>query len=406
MSQITKELREVQQLAKSVGELKESFDSYASQPVYKSGMTANKLYAVPRDKRVEDKCGFKSFSEYLVANKAASRPQSEADYKALDRIQKSVTKAASGLNENVESEGGFLVPPTFANTIFQRVYENDIMSRCDVYSITGRTMKFPAIDETSRVDGSRHGGVRAYWADEGGQGTASKPKYRQVSLTLNKLMCLGYITEELSEDAGTAMEQYLTKAFADEIDFKVGDSIINGDGAAKPQGILNSQCLVTVAKEAGQSATTIVTENILKMWRRMWGKSRTNAVWFINQDTESALYTMSLGVGTGGLPVFMPPGGLSGQPYATMLGRPVVPIEFCATLGTVGDIILADMTQYIVANKGGVNTATSIHLRFDYDEQAFRATFRLDGKPWWHSALTPYKGSNTQSPFIALATRA
>jgi hypothetical protein len=47
----------------------------------------------------------------------------------------------------------------------------------------------------------------------------------------------------------------------------------------------------------------------------------------------------------------------------------------------------------------------SIHLRFDYDESVFRFIFRLDGAPWWPAALTPYKGSNTQSCFVNLADR-
>ena len=98
----------------------------------------------------------------------------------------------------------------------------------------------------------------------------------------------------------------------------------------------------------------------------------------------------------------------AGLYQSTLLGRPVVPIEHCATLGPVGDIIFADMSQYLYGRKAqGIEMATSIHLRFDYDQTTFRFVFRVDGKPWWRTALTPYKGTgNTQSPFVALATRA
>jgi HK97 family phage major capsid protein len=113
-------------------------------------------------------------------------------------------------------------------------------------------------------------------------------------------------------------------------------------------------------------------------------------------------------IGTGGttLVAYMPPGGLSANPYATLMGRPVVPVEWCATLGTVGDIILADLRHYVTATKGMIEPNMSIHLRFDYDESVFRFIFRIDGQPWWTAALTPYKGANTQSCFVALATRA
>ena len=168
-----------------------------------------------------------------------------------------------------------------------------------------------------------------------------------------------------------------------------------------------SPALVTVAKEAGQPAATLQPENIIKMWSRCYNRSRLNSVWFINQDIEPQLFTLAIQVGTGGGTVYMPPGGLSSQPYGTLFGRPVIPIEQCATLGTTGDIVLADMSQYLLIDKGGVQSASSIHVRFVNDESVFRFVYRVDGQPIWHSPLTPYKGSsNTVSPFITLATRA
>jgi len=142
------------------------------------------------------------------------------------------------------------------------------------------------------------------------------------------------------------------------------------------------------------------------MWSRCWAPSRKNAVWLINQDCEPQLNGMSIAVGTGGIPVYLPAGGLSQSPYSTLFGRPVIPVEYCATVGDQGDIILADFTQYQAIDKGVLKTATSIHVRFDYNETAFRFVFRFDGQPSWKSALTPYKGSNTLSPFVALANRA
>jgi HK97 family phage major capsid protein len=142
------------------------------------------------------------------------------------------------------------------------------------------------------------------------------------------------------------------------------------------------------------------------MWARMWAPCRQNAVWLIHQDVEPQLQTMTIGTGGTTLVAYMPPGGLSANPYATLMGRPVIPVEWCATLGTVGDIILADLRHYVTATRGQVDANMSIHLRFDYDESVFRFIFRVDGQPWWTAALTPYKGSNTQSCFVALATRA
>jgi len=119
------------------------------------------------------------------------------------------------------------------------------------------------------------------------------------------------------------------------------------------------------------------------------------------------LYTMSIAVGTGGQLVFVPPGGLSGAPYGSLLGRPVIPIEQASALGDVGDIILADLNGYILAQKGGVQADVSIHVEFVSDQQVFRFIMRIDGQPVRASALTPYKGgaNATQSHFVALEAR-
>jgi HK97 family phage major capsid protein len=105
------------------------------------------------------------------------------------------------------------------------------------------------------------------------------------------------------------------------------------------------------------------------------------------------------------MPVYIGPGGLSGSPYATLYGRPVIPVEYCQTLGTKGDIVLVDLSQYMVIDKGGLQSAQSMHVRFLNDEQTFRWTIRNDGQPIWNAPLTPFKGSNTLSPFICVETR-
>ena len=117
--------------------------------------------------------------------------------------------------------------------------------------------------------------------------------------------------------------------------------------------------------------------------------------------------TMTQPVGTGGVPVWIPANSAAGAPHDTLLGRPVIAVEQCQALGTVGDIILADFSQYLCIEKGGMQTAQSIHVQFTTDETVFRFVFRVDGQPLWNNVLTPYKGTgSTQSPFVALATRA
>lgn len=338
---------------------------------------------------------FASFGEQLMAAYRAAMPGGKVD-------ERLTTRAASGLNESTPSDGGFLVQQDFVTELLKRTYETGILAskvKKIPISTNANGMKINAIDEDSRANGSRWGGVQTYWEGEADEITASKPKFRQMELSLKKLTGLCYATDELLQDAA-ALEAVIRQAFAEEFGFKIDDAILSGSGEGEPLGILNSGAIVTVAKEASQT-DTITVENLIKMWNRLWSRSRANAVWYINQELEPYLYTLKIG----DKPVYIPAGGLSEKPYGTLFGRPVVPIEQCSAAGEVGDIILADIGQYLLIDKGGVKSASSIHVRFLYDENVFRFIYRVDGKPIWTKPLTPYKGSATVSPFVTLAKR-
>ena len=338
---------------------------------------------------------FASFGEQLMAAYRAATPGGKVD-------ERLTTRAASGLNESTPSDGGFLVQQDFVTELLKRTYETGILAskvKKIPISTNANGMKINAIDEDSRANGSRWGGVQTYWEGEADEITASKPKFRQMELSLKKLTGLCYATDELLQDAA-ALEAVIRQAFAEEFGFKIDDAILSGSGEGEPLGILNSGAIVTVAKEASQT-DTITVENLIKMWNRLWSRSRANAVWYINQELEPYLYTLKIG----DKPVYIPAGGLSEKPYGTLFGRPVVPIEQCSAAGEVGDIILADIGQYLLIDKGGVKSASSIHVRFLYDENVFRFIYRVDGKPIWTKPLTPYKGSATVSPFVTLAKR-
>lgn len=342
---------------------------------------------------------FNSLGEQLSAIINAGKPGGHTDPRLFN--------AATGLNETVGSDGGFLVQQDFTTKLYEDLFGNGLIAgKCEKLPISGNSNSIVVngVDETSRAS-STAGGIVVYHADEAAEKTASKPKFRRVEMSLKKLIGLCYLTDELIMDA-PAMESRVSNAFRSAFNFQVQDDIINGTGAGMALGVLNAGCLVSVAKETGQAASTIVAENIVKMYARRFAAQTANYAWYYNQDIEPQLFLMSQSVGTGGTPVYMPPGGLSESPYGRIMGLPAFAIEQCSTLGTQGDIILANFADgYLMAEKGGLKQDMSIHVRFVYDEGVLRFVLRMDGQPWRASALTPYKGSSTQSHFITLATR-
>lgn len=336
--------------------------------------------------------GFRNFGDFAVAVRRGSIRGGEVDRRLMNAAASSITQ------ESVGADGGFAVPPDFRADIMQRTFSEDsLMGRCDLQNASGNNWSAP-VDETTPWG---TGGVKAYWESEAAAISQSKVQLRDVNLRLHKLASLVPVTEEMLEDA-SAMDGYLRSKLPEALDWSASMGITWGTGVGQPLGFMRSAALVTVAAEGAQAADTIVAENVANMYARMPRRSRPTAVWLIHADAEPKLFTMKVGDS----PVYMPPGGLSAAPYGTLMGRPVIPHEVCETIGDVGDIMFVDLKQYLLVRKaGGIRVQTSMHLWFDQDIQAFKATLRVAGQPWWSAPMAHRDGSNDASPFIALAAR-
>jgi HK97 family phage major capsid protein len=424
---------EVGQLEQHIGELEraEKFAAKLARPVGGVPGTDNVLEINPSQRTLSQIRGMdpragrlRGFDDYLsLARKGLDfTPNAGAQFRGFgEQLQgvfkhymskgsdtdRRLVRAPTGAGEVDPTGGGFLVQVDFAAAIFMLAHDmGEILSRVNKLPISANAngIKIPGVDESSRATGSRWGGVASNWVGEGTAVTPSKPKFRTVEFDLKKLMSVMYTTDELLQDS-TALTSIASQAFSEEVMFMTEDAIYEGTGAGMPLGFMKSPCLITIPKVTGQAEATIVKENIDQMWARCWARSIKNAAWFINQDCMPQLMAMNQAVGTGGQLVYLGPGGLSATPYSTLYGREVVWTEYSSTLGTPGDIVLADLSQYMLVDKNGVQAATSMHVAFLTDEMVFRITYRVDGKPMWSVPLTPFKGTNTKSPFIALAQR-
>jgi HK97 family phage major capsid protein len=76
---------------------------------------------------------FRSFGEQLLAVARAAEPGSRIDPRLLEQ------RAATGLNESVGTDGGFLVQQDFASEVWRRVYQTgEVLRRCRRIPISAR----------------------------------------------------------------------------------------------------------------------------------------------------------------------------------------------------------------------------------------------------------------------------
>lgn len=315
----------------------------------------------------------------------------------------------SGASEGVPSDGGFLVRHDYSTALLDKAIEQAVLAPlCRTIEVGENSdgVDMPFIDETSRAEGSRWGGVQVYWRAEADTVTAKKPTFDFHDLRLQELMGIAYATDRLLRDAA-ALQSIFQVAFSSEMAFKLDDAIFRGNGAGLPLGIIDSTGpRVEQAKETApaQAADTIVHENIAKMWTRVLPRSKGKGVWFYNSECSPQFDALFVPAGTAGLSPRVVSYSEAG--VLRIKGRLAIEIEQASALGDAGDIVFADLSEYVLARKGGLNAQQSMHVRFLYGENTFRWTYRVNGRPAQRSAVTPFKGANTQSAFVTLAARA
>jgi HK97 family phage major capsid protein len=371
--------------------------------VDRSGLRNTRLSTVEERQR----WGFQNMGEFCRSVRNAVVNPSNMDPRLVQNASLSTYGA-----EGVGADGGFAVPPEWRSEIMRLVAAEDgLLARCDQQTLSGNSITFP-VDETTAWQSS--GGIQTYWDSEAATISQSKPQLKDLTVKLHRLTALVPVTEELLDDV-PAMSSYVSGKAGDKLAFKVNDAIINGTGVGQPLGILNAPCTVTQTKVSSQTATTFHADNAVAMMARMPAASFARSIWLINQDVMPSILklgfavTTATGTAAGAGTLYIPPqvgGGLAqATPYGSLLGRPIVVTEACASLGTLGDVILADMTTYLAAVKGGIQADTSIHLWFDQNTTAFRFVLRMNGQPWLSAPITRKNGSNTLSNFVILQAR-
>lgn len=380
ISDINNQIRAVEDLRAASGE--------AATPV-------NNGAAQPQDDK-KDK-PFASLGEQLRAVMMAAKGAPDNRLAAVNEAQ--------GINTQTGTDGAFAIQEDFAGTIIETAATTgDILSRVDSYTsgAASNSVRFMTCDETD-VSESVYGGVQAYWASEAGTVSASKPQFYETKIDLDKLMAFIYITDEALEDM-PFMSGLLNNAMATAANRLLEGAVIDGDGVGKPLGILNAPNLVTVAKETSQTEK-LTFKNIARMYGRILPRSKTNAVWLMHPDLAEELPFLNLPIGTGGVPVYLPPTGATAAPYATLYGKPIIETDHMAAVGSAGDIGLFDLKEYMLLRKGTVKQDMSIHVEFLTAQNCFRLQLRAGGAPKGKNPVKLKHSTTPRSPFIILGER-
>jgi len=311
---------------------------------------------------------------------------------------------AKDLVENIGASGGFTVFPEHLNTLFQmETLERIVRQRSTVIPMRSRVMSIPVLDQTGApaAGSSYYGGAVAYWTEEGTQKTESQPDFRQMQLTAHELIVYTEASDSLLADSAIPLEALLQALFRGVVMNEEEWCFINGTGAGQPLGI------VTANTVAGLGPTIVVTRtaasqiqiaDVFEMLSSFQGRS---PVWIAHQNTMPQVLRLN---GPAGNPSYVWIGNGRDAMPTTLMGYPIFFVENAMPLGNSGDIILADLTQYLIGDRQMVTIDASKHNRFQYNLTSWRAVHRVDGRPWLSAPITYRDGTTTVSPFVILDT--
>jgi len=290
--------------------------------------------------------------------------------------------------------GGFVLPEQFDRNVKQvQPQEALIRPRATVIAAgdpPDAKLTIPTLDQGANRN--MYGGVVVYHKGEQANLTETNIFFKQVTFEPNKMTGYLVVTNELLRnwDACTSFvekQMRLAKIGSEDYDF------LRGDGAAKAAGVFNASCAIAYNRA---TAAQIAYADIVGMYAR--AKFGGGLVWLASQTTIPQLVNIRDTANNNMWHV----SATQGVP-PTLMGFDVLWAERCPGLGTKGDLLLADLSYYLIKDGSGPFVDLSKEVFFTSDQTCFRIIWNVDGHPWLEEPI-PLEGStsNTISPIVIL----
>lgn len=355
------------------------------------------------------------WGSYLQAVSVASGGKPQGEFGNPEHAYKFIEKSGgkpiqkTALAEGSGATGGYTVPPQFYADLMRLVAEDAfVKSLCTTIPMQSRSILIPALDHSATPAAGTSaffGGLAASWQPEAATINESEPTFRQVELVARDLVFHTIASNQLLQDNAVALDTLLTSLFKEAISWIIDYFILRGNGAGQPMGVLNAPCAYSLTRSA---ATTFKLVDAAKMLGRLLQTSWKKAIWIMHPSVLEQCIQMTNGATNAPFLVWANPApATGGGPAAvslptTFFGLPVYWSEKLPALGTKGDVMLVDLSRYLVGDRMALQIETSPHVKFLTNQMVWRIIARWDGQPWLNNVVVMGDGSYQMSPFVVL----
>lgn len=348
----------------------------------------------------------RNFGDWLVkvATACIGKPRQAGE--AAAALEKEYSTAFSpwqkaALGESSGVTGGYTVPPDFYQQLLAIAAEDSFFrQRAFVQPMASATLQFPYLDITTIQSAGVSpffGGVQAYWTAEAQTRTETEPQFKMMELKAQELSGYSVSSNVLLQDAAFGLEKFLYTLFGKAVAWYEQYAFLQGKGVGKPLGVLNAPATISVNRN---TASTVKYVDIATLFAKLLPGSINRAVWVISPTVIPQLLQLQDGASRA-IFISIDQGAVK-PPIWKLLGLPVQITEMVPPLGTKGDVMLIDCSNYVIGDRMALEVAASEHVNFLKNQMTWRFVQRVDGQPWMDKPVTLQDGTTQVSAFVAL----
>jgi HK97 family phage major capsid protein len=308
-------------------------------------------------------------------------------------------KAALGESSGVT--GGYTVPPDFYQQLLAIAAEDNFFrQRAFVQPMASATLQFPYLDITTVQSAGVSpffGGVQAYWTAEAQTRTETEPQFKMMELKAQELSGYSVSSNVLLQDAAFGLEKFLYTLFGKAVAWYEQYAFLQGNGVGKPLGVLNAPATISVTRQTGNK---VQYQDVAALFSKLLPGSINRAVWAVSPTVIPQLLQLQDGANRA-IFISIDQGAVK-PPIWKLLGLPVQITEMLPPLGTKGDVMLIDCSNYVIGDRMALEVAASEHVNFLKNQMTWRFVQRVDGQPWMDKPVTLQDGTTQVSAFVAL----
>ena len=283
----------------------------------------------------------------------------------------------NALKEGSDGTGGYLVPDTYHDRMVKALADRNVLRQISRTVQTTHRTHIPVANDVDAAD----------WIPENTVMKFMDAEFGEIILDAHKLATSIRASDEMLEDGGVDLEQYIMDMFSERIGTAEEKAFIGGDGNGKPLGLVYQTQLGAVS----ELEHDITLDDMVDLEYSLKSEYRKHAVWLMSEDAYNRLRRIPHYRGNG---VWR--NDLKEGDPVRLFGYP---IYICKAMDDVEagkiPVMFGDFSYYWIGDRGKRTIKRLVERYADRGQVAFITTERVDAKLVLPEAVKMLKISGT-----------